>query len=229
MLYHNLKDMSAYCDYIKQDKSGVEIKELVNAVCTNTTEFFREEPHFEFLNRYLRNFDCMRNNKLYIWSAACSSGEEPYSICMSAKENLSDINSLDFKVLATDIDTSALTEALRAEYSEQRIRKVGRKLLTRYFTKETANYRINDTITRLVYFRHLNLIDNFSFEVKFDVIFCRNVLIYFDRETCAQVLNKLCAKLARGGYLCIGHTESIYNLKLDYALEYIQPSVYRLK
>jgi len=227
---YNFTGIEEYCEYIKRDSSGCELKELVNAVCTNTTEFFRGIPHFEFLNEYFKKLFRVKVDNIHIWSAACSSGEEPYSIAMLAAENLLNFKSIDFKILASDIDSGALTEAITGVYNKSKISKINNKLLQKYFVQDgNDNFRINEYIRKYIFFRQLNLIDTSPFDAKFDIIFCRNVLIYFDTDTRERVINNLCSRMKPTGFLFIGHTESLINLDLKFKLKYIQPSVYQIQ
>ncbi|VAX15126.1 Chemotaxis protein methyltransferase CheR, partial [hydrothermal vent metagenome] len=171
------------------------------------------------------------NNKiLRCWSAGCSSGEEPYTIIFSLLENEEIHNSWDIKMLATDISAEMLGKAASAVYTEEKIKTVPKSIIQKYFVKGTKDkeglYRVRQEISRLVQFKRFNLMTtNFPFKHKFDFIFCRNVMIYFDKPTQETLTSKYYNALAKGGYLMIGHSESLTGL--EHQFKYVLPTIYQ--
>jgi chemotaxis protein methyltransferase CheR len=229
----DLPDFTAYSDYLFQTGAlDVELPNLIDAVTTNTTEFFREAHHFEFLQQSLlpriaqdRGLD----EPVTFWSAGCSSGEEPYSIAMVLREAAENRPGLRFDILATDISVAILNKAVKAIYHEERTQGVPQKYRRRYLLRskdrEAKLMRIAPEIRSLVRFERLNFMEEFGFDRPKDVIFCRNVIIYFDRDTQENLLARLCRVLARGGHLFIGHSESLAGMRLP--LRQVAPTVYR--
>ncbi len=221
-----IKNYSDYYNYVIGDSTKAEFTELINAVSTNKTEFFREIRHFEFLQELLKN-NLSKQNEIYIWSAACSTGEEPYSIAMIVSEYFSDKIDRDVKILATDIDTNVLSRAQLGEYTNDQLANVAPKFLNKYFTTPNGNGKraIVSNLKKMIHFKYLNLINAFPFAKQFDIIFCRNVMIYFDTQTQQSIVERMRARLKNEGYLCIGHSESLNRLNVD--LKYIAPAIYQ--
>jgi chemotaxis protein methyltransferase CheR len=225
----------AYFKYITHAGNEDEFVHFVDSISTNLTFFFREQQHFDYLEQVLlpqalANKKRERNNRLRIWSAACSTGEEPYSIAMSVSEHLEDALKWDFKVLATDISTRVLEMASRGVYSQERIQKVPPAMRQQYLQKRrgkdgTPEYAIAPSLKQMIVFRQLNLQDPFPFKGPFDCIFCRNVMIYFDKKTQESLVNKMAKYLAPGGCLFVGHSESLTGL--NHPLNYVRPAVYK--
>lgn len=223
-------DFSSYIDHMLKDTSGAEISLLVSKLTTNFTYFMREEMHFQYLaekvlpewTTRIQDFD------LRIWSAGCSSGEEPYSIAMvldsyfGIKKNL-----WDTVILASDISHNVLDEAKRGIYNVERMAKLPDVWKKKHFTKnDNDTYTISKAIKEQVDFRDFNLMSrSFPFRKKFHVIFCRNVMIYFDTPTRQAVIEKYYDALAPGGYLFIGMSETMANLNTPF--RYMQPSIYK--
>ena len=210
-----------------------EIVNLLDAISTNVTYFFREDKHFDFLvNTVIPGIE--KNNlrgsdrKIRIWSAGCSTGEEPYSLAITFAENMA-LENWDFRILATDISTNVLSHARKGVYDEERLRNVSDSMLRKYFTRsrDGSRFRVHEKLVSEIKFARLNLMHEFPFKGSFDCIFCRNVMIYFDRKTQGQLVNKFSSFLNPGGYLMIGHSESLTNVEHD--LVYVQPSLYRKK
>jgi chemotaxis protein methyltransferase CheR len=227
-----LPSFTSYCDYV-MTPIGMkeELVHMIDAVATNKTDFFREPVHFRFLEEEVlpgwREANPTRSFK--VWSAACSSGEEPYTTAMVLAE-WEQRHSFPFSITATDISTKVLEKGILAIYAERNITDVPTPLRKKYLLKSKAKdnptVRIVPSLRAKVLFKYINLMDDeIAVESDFDVIFCRNVLIYFDRDTQEQVVNKLCQKLRSGGYLFIGHSESIYHMKLP--LRQIQPTIFQ--
>lgn len=217
-----------YIRHVKDDRSGEEITNLINALTTNFTGFFRERPHFDFLREAIREGSSDR--QIRIWSAACSTGEEPYSIACEIFDAVGPgANPLRFEVLATDISSDALRTAAQGVYKASAFASLPDYWKRIYLQKGkdqwTGHYRIRPEIRALVKFARVNLLHPLSTYGTFRFIFCRNVMIYFSRELQQAVVNKLAAQLEPGGYLFTGHAESLSGL--DHPLEYVQPAIYR--
>ncbi|NTV89478.1 MAG: protein-glutamate O-methyltransferase CheR [Clostridiales bacterium] len=224
--YESFQD---YLNFLFTDKSGQEMTTLLNRLTTNHTFFMREEEHFRFLKERIlpdvtRN---CRSKDLRIWSAGCSTGEEPYTLAMILKDYFGlQKHEWDSKILATDISARALDAAEKAVYNADELEKVPDSWKKNYFKKlEDDNYIVREEMRSEVIFRVFNLMNDFPFRKKFHVIFCRNVMIYFDNETKSQLVNKFHEWLESGGYLIIGHSESL--ARNDHGFRYIIPAVYR--
>ncbi|MEW6263761.1 MAG: protein-glutamate O-methyltransferase CheR [Thermodesulfobacteriota bacterium] len=223
-----------YYQYVIEDDSGEELILLLDAISTNLTSFFRESQHFTFMiERFLPELAQARAKKndrrLRIWSAGCSTGEEPYSIAIVILEHSPYFAAGDVRILATDLSTKVLAEAHQAVYQANRMTDVPQLLLRKYFQKGQGRwsgwYRVKNTVRRLVAFKRLNFIQPFPFRRPFDLIFCRNVMIYFDKKMQAELVAKLHQALNEGGYLFIGHSESLGGF--NNLFKYIQPTIYR--
>jgi len=230
-----LTSFNDYYKYICEDIYGDEMVQLLDAISTNTTHFFREENHFTFLKQivlpeFIEYKKKSKDRKLRVWSAACSSGEEPYSIAMTVVEKIADNSSWDFKILATDISTKVLKMAFQGIYEEEKLKKISRYLIDKYFYPYNNSgeklYKISEKLQKAITFRRLNLIsDSFPFKGPFDFIFCRNVMIYFDKETRETLMNKIYKYLAEGGYLFIGASESLSGIQHNF--KYVCPAIYK--
>lgn len=218
-----LRGFSEYCDLIDQ-KGGSELTLFTNAITTNLTSFFRESHHFDYLkNEILPNFYRKHGHrKLRIWSAGCSTGEEVYSIAISLREALLDIDRWDIKILATDIDTDILHQASRGIYEAKRLEAFPSDWISKWFKKgrgaNAGRYQAKQSLKDLVYFQHLNLIEPWPIRNKFDVIFCRNVIIYFDFDTKKKLVERFYKVQNDGDYLFLGHSENLHNTHIDYEL-----------
>jgi chemotaxis protein methyltransferase CheR len=233
---HNLltqlgfNNFSDYYNYLIKDKTGEASIVLVDKITTNHTYFMREADHFYFFRDqvlpYLKS--ASKEKDLRIWCAASSSGEEPYTLAMILDEFFNREKLWwDTKVLATDISTSILETAQKGVYSKDRIQPLPTHWKINYFDKyDNDNFIINDKIKSEVIYRKFNLMENiFPFRKNFHVIFCRNVMIYFDTETKDKLINKFYDIMEPGGYLFIGHSESLNREKTKF--KYICPAVYR--
>ena len=221
----NMGTYKEYVDYVfSKEGQQTEVIHMIDMVSTNKTDFFREPVHFDFLHsdvlpEILNGDKFTRSVK--IWSAGCSSGEEPYTIAMSLSEYAANNPgiSFDFSIYATDISTRMLKTAFDAIYKEQRVETLPISLKKKYLlkSKDRANptVRIIPELRRKITFDRMNFMDN-SYHVSetFDIVFCRNVLIYFDRETQEKVIGKLCTKLKPNGIFFLGHSESITNYEV---------------
>ncbi|MGM0519901.1 MAG: CheR family methyltransferase [Campylobacterota bacterium] len=223
----NINSFKKYYDYLVDSED--EYTNFVNAVSTNVTSFFREEIQWNFLEKEIGNIIARTQGKLRIWSAASSTGEEAYSVGIFLKDNLKNLNNYDIKILATDISHDALTKAKLGIYQEKAIQNLKRYQVSNNFSRigKTNQYIINKDLKDLVMFREFNLVYgdyNIFGEKKFDIIFCRNVIIYFDNKTKIEIINNLIKKLKKGGYFFLGHSESLMSQK---GLKYIMPSIYQ--
>jgi len=214
-----LTSFKQYCGFIEADDSGEEVLELVNAITTNLTAFFRENHHFEYLRDTVLPKLLIENKderKIRIWSAGCSTGEEPYSLAITLKENLPANLHWDTQILATDIDSNVLAKASKGVYAEDRVADMPKNVLRNWFMRgkgeNAGSVRVKPDARSLIKFGQLNLMDNWSVGDVKDVIFCRNVVIYFDRESKANLIDRYADNLKDGGYLFIGHSESLYKI-----------------
>lgn len=220
-----------YCDYLFSPQGmEEELVNLVDVVTTNTTDFFREPKHFELLmGVVLPKLAARGARKVNVWSAGCSSGEEPYTLSMVLSEFARQTSGFTFNILATDISTQVLRMAVRAVYPETKIGPIPAEYRKRYLLRSKDRtrrlVRIGPEARSHVRFRRLNFMEEFSFDDQLDIIFCRNVVIYFDRQTQEKLFSRFCRKLVTGGYLFIGHSESLAGMNLP--LEPVAPTVYR--
>jgi len=211
-----LNSIAEYCAYLRTAAASDEIPELINAVTTNHTAFFRERHHFDHLRKdvlpRLIQERAGRRGRIRIWSAACSSGEEPYSAAAISRDVIGHRSDLDFKILATDIDTDILDRAAAGQYPAEQFDRLPadlRPLLRLEGQNSRGEARIAEDLKRLIAFKRLNLIERWPMKGPFDVIFCRNVFIYFDTPTKAAILDRYVALLQPGGFLYLGHSESL--------------------
>ncbi|MDA8157568.1 MAG: protein-glutamate O-methyltransferase CheR [Deltaproteobacteria bacterium] len=215
----NLSNFDDYYNYLKYSPEKTsEAKELLNSVTTNETSFFRDMPQLEvfvdILKQVVQSAGKNAYKKIRIWSAACSTGEEPYTVGILIKENFpsSDIN---FEIIGSDISTQVLDSANKGIYGSYTLRNASAEILKKYFVKMDDDlYGINDEIKKITSFRNVNLID--AKEVKklneFDVVLCRNVIIYFDAESKKKSITNIYESLKKGGYLFLGHSESLHSV-----------------
>lgn len=222
-----LDSFEEYCELLRRDSEHKELSYLATFISTNVTSFFREESQWHFLEN---NFDALFSDyKIRIWSAASSTGEEPYSINMFLHEHISDIAKWDIKILATDISTKVLTQAQSGEYQAKAVNAMPKKYEVKYFSKTPSGvYRITPALKKDIKFRMFNLVtgDYRIFkQKKFDVIFCRNVMIYFDKATQNALVSKFYDLLKPGGYLFIGSSEALTDIKKGFKL--VSASIYK--
>ncbi len=225
--------LSAYLDRVNGDPTGSELAEFLNLITTNHSYFFRENDHFRFLAGtvlpgIIREARTDPSRSVRIWSAGCATGEEPYSIAMTAADALGeDLGRIDAGILATDISLAALSTAREGVYPEAKLRELPRSYLQRFFVPDEAGaWAVGPEIRKLILFKKLNLMaERFPFKGAFDVVFCRNVMIYFDNESRDRLVRSLYAATKPGGYLFIGHSESLRRESCPY--EYVSPATYR--
>lgn len=224
-----------YFAYITSPGNGEELVHFLDSVSTNLTYFFRESQHFSFLTEVavpalIEEKKKERSNRIRVWSAGCSTGEEPYSLAMCILASIDSLQKWDFRILATDISTRVLEIASRGSYSDEKIQKIPSHLRNHYFHKNVDEagrnqYQVADHLKRIITFRRLNLKERFPFKGPFDYVFCRNVMIYFDKQTQETLINNIAGYLSQGGYLFVGHSESLTGLK--HPLTYVRPAIYR--
>lgn len=221
-----LTDFSDYRRILAGRAGQAEMIEFLNAVTTNLTSFFREAHHFEFLRAaHLRDLaiDAKHERRIRIWCAAASTGEEPYSIAMSVAESIPDWQRWDIRILATDLDTNVLQTGAAGTYSEDRVRGLKRSRLERFFDvggqKGARQYRIKPDLASMVTFRQLNLMHPLPMKGPLDVIFCRNVIIYFDKDTQRALFSRIAPLQRPGDILILGHSESLLNVSDAWSLK----------
>ncbi len=205
---HEAECFSTYLDAVEKGHDKAEVQNFINAITTNLTSFFREKHHFEHFQRTVLPGPRASDTRLRVWSAGCSTGEEPYSIALTAltaNQALPD----DFKILATDLDTGVLEKAKAALYAEDKAGDALRSFGRLVESAPEGALQIGAAARGLISFRQLNLMGTWPMSGLFDAIFCRNVLIYFNAETKAALVNRFAAQLHPGGFLYLGHSESI--------------------
>ncbi len=225
-----ISSFKEYYDYVQADTSGDELVHLINSVSTNFTSFFREKSHFEYLtSAVLPEFVKSGSSQLKVWSAACSSGEEPYTLSIVLNDFKRQHQSFSFAIQATDISTKVLDIAKAGVYADERIRTMPRDVLRQYFQKgkgSSAGYvKVKRELREPISFSRFNLMGDFPWREEFDVIFCRNVMIYFNRDTQQELVTKFSHCLKPGGYLFIGHSESLTSIK--HPFEQVSTTAYK--
>ena len=218
-----LETFGAYYDFLLADTKGAELEYLSSLISTNVTSFFREEKQWEFLKTHLPAILARSNGKLRIWSAACSSGEEPYSIAMFLAEHLPPNSSYDIKILATDVSSKVLKVAMAGVYTQKACHSLKETYLSKYFTPTRQAgevcYRVSDGIRQQIIFREFNLVTGeyglFAHKA-FNIIFCRNVMIYFDKPTQNTLVERFHTILKNEGYLFIGSSEALTDMKQEF-------------
>ncbi len=222
-----------YCEFVfSKEGEAMELVHMIDVVTTNKTDFFREPAHFDFLNQIVLPEYITREKNLKplkIWSAGCSSGEEVYTLAIVLSEFQENNKKFDFSILGTDISSRILQKALDAIYTEERAANIPMDIKKKYFLKSKdrlkPTVRIISQLRNKAYYQRLNFMDDqYPVNEIFDIVFCRNVLIYFDRETQQKVINKLCMKLKPGGYFFLGHSESITGMQVP--LVQLKPTVF---
>jgi chemotaxis protein methyltransferase CheR len=213
-----LSSFREYRAYLAGEGGEEEIENFINSISTNHTKFFREIHHFEHLRTHVampfaQAAAGSAGRRLRVWSAGCSTGEEPHTIAVVLKREIADIARHDVRILATDIDTDVLGRAARGEYPATSVDDVPANYRSVFFAKDGADTNgkvaIDDQVRSLITFRRLNLMDQWPFRGPFDAIFCRNVMIYFDNETKTKLVDRFTSMLQPGGWLYLGHSESL--------------------
>jgi len=229
----NVPSVGDYCRLLKSGNDGEELSHLIDAISTNHTFFFREMAHFDFLTKTaLPEMKARARGekwpRLRIWSAACSSGEEPYSIAISLDESLG--REWPWIIEATDISNRILEKARAGVYREETVDKLDQRRIRQYFQQghgpQLGNYRVKPAFRSCINFQQLNLLEgSLPFDEPFQIVFCRNVMIYFDRPTQEELVQKITRHLVPGGYLFVGHSESLTGIR--HTLQSIRPAIYR--
>jgi chemotaxis protein methyltransferase CheR len=218
-----------YFNYVKNDATHQELANLLNRLTTNHTFFMREEKHFEFYRDHVLPWVVteLGDTDLRVWSAGCSSGQEPYTLSIFTLNYLLEQGrKMDSVILATDISESALTDAREGIYPEDELNTLPCAWRDKWFERTGAHsWQVNKTLRKNVAFKRFNLLDPFDVRKPFHMIVCRNVMIYFENDTKTQLVAKFYDALKPGGYLFIGHSESLTSL--DNKFEYVKPAIYR--
>jgi chemotaxis protein methyltransferase CheR len=228
----NMTSLGDYLSYLGNGGSGEELSNLLDAISTNVTSFFREPDHFS----YLRNTVLPRvvasaggRGRLRIWSAGCSSGEEPYSIGIHLCEGIQNLDAWDARILATDLSLNMLERARQAVYDDQRLEGIPVQLRSRYFQRlldgRQKSYRVCDRVRGLTHMARLNLMGSWPMQGPFDAIFCRNVMIYFDKPTQSKLIGRFRDLLAPNGTLFLGHSESLTGNRDDF--RHVRSTIYQ--
>jgi len=215
------------------EKGGAdELEQFTNLITTNLTAFFREPHHFEYLKESIlpELLKKRRNSsKIRIWSAGCSTGEEPYSIAIALKEAIPSFGSWDIKILATDLDSNVLAHGKSGIYTEDRLSGISEDRLKKWFYKGRYNHKgkvkVHEELQKIITFQQLNLMESWPMKGEFDVIFCRNVVIYFDRPTQKKLFGRFASVLAKDGRMIVGHSETLN--KVTDRFELLGKTVYR--
>jgi chemotaxis protein methyltransferase CheR len=223
-----------YVDFVFSKNGRTELVNMVDIVTTNKTDFFREQAHFEYLSKYVLPELTEQSGKqnIRIWSAGCSSGEEPYTLAIVLSEFRENFGNFDFHITGSDISTRMLAKGSEAIYAEEKVADIPLSLKKKYLLRskdeKKKTVRIVPELRCKVNFTRINFMDDvYQVNGLFDIIFCRNMLIYFDRKTQENVINKLCTKLKQGGYFFLGHSESISNYNVP--LKQIQSTIFTRK
>lgn len=227
-----VRDVGEFINKLEHDKSGEELIGFLDCITTNKTDFYREPQHFDFLSSdILPNLDkvCGPTGSFNLWCAAASTGEEPYTLAITLMEAHNQWARRGVSFLASDIDTQVLSHAKRGIYAKERVVGIPRAILSKYFQKGSNRWeghvRVKAPLREMIEFRKINLMDQFEFKETIHVIFCRNVMIYFDKPTQQRLVEKFHNCLVKGGYLFVGHSESLTGIK--HRLRFVRPAVYR--
>ena len=213
----DVNDFTEYCSLLKNGHEE-EMVEFINAITTNLTSFFREPHHFEYLtNTLLPEIRANKSNrKIRVWSAGCSSGEEPYSIAMTLRDFFPEASGWDIKILATDLDSNMVNKAARGVYDEDRVTGIDKKQIKKWVRRGSGNMagsvKICNEIQSMITFKQLNLMHEWPLKGPFDFMFCRNVVIYFSKETQKELFDRYADLLVSDANLFIGHSESLFKV-----------------
>lgn len=208
-----------YCDLLR-DEDKDELVNFVNAITTNLTSFFREKHHFDYLEKVIipQLLAQNTNKRIRIWSAGCSTGEEPYSIAMVLQESIPNIKTWDVKVLATDLDSNVVATAKAGIYTEERIEGIALSRKKRWFSQNGGKVQVSSELKQLITFNQLNLMNEWPLKGLFDLIFCRNVVIYFSKDTQRKLVSRYADYTKDQGHLFLGHSESLFKVTDRYKL-----------
>lgn len=227
MVKHRIESVTQLLSQIKGDKNPTLLQDFINGITINKTDFFREMPHFQFLIEQggwieKNNPSITEKQEIRAWSTACSTGEEAYTLGAVLKEVFG--KKYTIQILATDIDTNVLKEAQRGIYKKEKVEEIPKMWRENYFYTIEENLYVGKNIKELITFRQFNLMNTYLFKSPFDIVFCRNVMIYFDRQTQRKLVENILNTMNVGGLLFIGHSEILLD-KVD-GLKCIKPSIY---
>lgn len=230
-----LASLKSYYDYLSAEVGQAELEHFVNAITTNKTDFYREKPHFDFLEQEMVPGWKARaakagERRIRIWSAGCSSGEEPYTLAITLRKAIENFPAWDVRILASDIDTEVLGRAAQGIYPAERVAEIPKSILERYFLRGKGAHdgfvQVVPEVRNLVTFRRINLQeDPWPIRASFDCIFCRNVIIYFDRPTQRRLMERFAGYLKDDSYLFLGHSESLYGMSDQFTA--LRNTIYR--
>jgi chemotaxis protein methyltransferase CheR len=224
---YKTNSVQEYLDYIESSDGRQELALFIDAMTTNKTSFFRESEHFNYLRDHV--LPDLKSHRLRFWSAACSSGEEPYTLAIWLREHLPGIENKDLLILATDISKRMLEKAHLAVYPAETLKDLPSPQFKKYFNplngQYAGSYRITDEVRKMVRLAWLNLLESWPMKGPFNVIFCRNVMIYFDRPTQQRLINRFWELLEPGGFLFVGHSEGLSAIK--HKFRYMRPATYQ--
>ncbi|MEE9493875.1 MAG: protein-glutamate O-methyltransferase [Gammaproteobacteria bacterium] len=227
-----ITSFSDYTRYLKGGNGEQELSNFINAITTNLTSFYREMHHFEYLgNEFVPELMKLHavDKRIRIWSAGCSTGEEPYSLAMTLREAMPSIDSWDVKILATDLDSNVIETGRAGVYSQERVEGISNDRLKRWFKKgsgeNAGKVKVHPDLQSMISFRQLNLMKNWPVKGPFDLIMCRNVVIYFDKPTQTKLFSRFANYLSNSGRLFVGHSESLAKVSTDFEL--IGKTVYK--
>ena len=222
-----MDSIDTYLKYIESDAGASELGSMIDAMTINKTSFFREADHFQFFREHILTE--IQDSRMRFWSAACSSGEEPYSLAITLRESIPDVDSRDCLILATDISNRMLENADRAMYRPEAMRGLSPYILQKYFNKmkngDSPIFQVKKCIRALVRLARLNLMVPWPMKGPFNVIYCRNVMFYFELSDRQTLINRFWDMLTPGGYLFVGHSEGLS--ALSHKFHYVRPAIYR--
>lgn len=220
----SINDFSSYCDLLKSNDEE-EMVNFVNAITTNLTSFFREKHHFDYLaNTLIPHWLKTRNDtrRIRIWSAGCSTGEEPYSIAITLRDHFPNLEDWDVRILATDLDTNVVAKASSGVYAYERVEGLPKPMLRNWFRRgkngQGDMVKVSAELQDLITFKQLNLLEEWPFKGGFDLIFCRNVVIYFNKDTQRVLANRYADNLKSDGALFLGHSETLFKVSDRFSL-----------
>lgn len=225
----NLTTLSQYLDVVREDKTQDELVMMLDALTTNLTSFWRESDHFDYVvEKLLPKLEASGQREIRVWSAGCSTGEEPYGLAMLILGNLKNARGTSLRILATDLSTRVLDTARRGKYGEERVKNIPPDLLRKFMTVEKSPtgtlYSVNQEARAAISFGRLNLMESWPMSGPFDFIFCRNVMIYFDKPTQRTLIERFGKLLKSGGTLFVGHSESLAGVQHNF--KYVRPTIY---
>jgi chemotaxis protein methyltransferase CheR len=226
-----LNGFREYCELIEEDNSN-ELGNFINSITTNLTAFFREKHHFDFLKQTLVPSivnEGRPGNTIRIWSAGCSTGEEPYSLAITMTEALRSFSGWSAKILATDLDTAVLETGRNGIYGVDRVKGLPESVVKKWFNKGSGGnegkVRVKSELRQMIMFKQLNLMGEWPVKQGIDILFCRNVVIYFDKPTQSKLFERFANHLRPEGYLFIGHSENLY--KVSERFDLLGQTIYR--